>query len=203
LYEVSFSSLPLTYKLLPKVLDLRERGSETESESVGTAAFTNKSLQQDSPFTPPGRPHKARIGYGRTRNEFNTFSSNIMLTTLGSIPPDPDILEQDLAEVDNVRFGPNTDMHSLGGTGGEDGEDVPDGERHPNGTPTPTYHSLEIGFRPGSSRPSHEDLRAIQKPTPTYHPLEIGFKPGSSRPSHEDLKPIQNRADVDHGPSIV
>jgi len=77
-----FSSLPHTYKPLLKVLDLRERGSKTVSESEGTAAFTSKSLQQDLPFTPPELTHK---GHGRTRNEFNTFSSNIMLTTLEKV----------------------------------------------------------------------------------------------------------------------
>ena len=95
-----------------------------------------------------------------------------MLTTLGSIPPDPDLLEQDIVEMENVRFGPNADMRSL--CTGEDGERLPDGERHPNATPTPTYHSLEIGFRGGSS---HEDLG--------------------------DLGAAQNRVDVDHEPSIV
>ena len=87
-----------------------------------------------------------------------------MLTTLGSIPPDPDLLERDLVEMENVRFGPNADMGSL--CTGEDEGHPPDGVRHPKGTPTPTYHSLEIGFRGDSS---HEDLRAIQNRVDVEH----------------------------------
>ncbi|KAF8971753.1 hypothetical protein BDZ97DRAFT_1913662 [Flammula alnicola] len=110
---ISAINIPLSVMLGPVlacrlILDLRERGSETVSHSEGTgiAAFTTKSLtQQGSPYTPPGHRSKNGSRY-RNRGVVSTISSNVILTTLGSIHPDPmDIdLERDV-EMDDIRLG--------------------------------------------------------------------------------------------------
>lgn len=115
------------------------------------AAFATKSVthQQCSPFTPPGRPNKSAIGpYDRqsSRGGINTFCSNVLLTTLGSIPPDVELMEQDMVEMDHVYYEHSADIGSLStAIGGDDGEPIPDDESQRDGTPTPTYHSLEVG----------------------------------------------------------
>lgn len=115
--------------------------------------------QQCSPFTPPGhRGNKtATGGYGRrTRGTINTVSSNVVLSTLGSIPPDMELdLEQDLVEMEDIRRGLGMDMGSLStAIGGDDGEPLAEGESH-GGSPAPAYHALEMGFR-GARAPSLE-----------------------------------------------
>lgn len=122
--------------------------------------------QQCSPFTPPGRRNKSAAGgYGRRTRGLNTVSSNVMLSTLGSIPPDMDLdLEQDIVEMEDIRLGLGMDLGSLStAIGGDDGEPIAEGDSQ-SGTPAPAYHSLEMGFRGGMSRPSFEDsgIRGIR-----------------------------------------
>jgi hypothetical protein len=110
--------------------------------------------QQCSPFTPPG--HRNKGGYSRRgRGVIGTVGSNVLLSTLGSIPPDTD-LEQDMVEMDDIRLGLGLDLGSLStAVGGDDGEPLPEGEGH-GATPAPAYNSLEMGFR-GGRDPSLED----------------------------------------------
>ncbi|KAF9567751.1 hypothetical protein CPC08DRAFT_757984 [Agrocybe pediades] len=168
---ISAINIPLSVMLGPVlacrlILDLRERGSETVSHSEGTgiAAFTTKSItQQGSPYTPPG--HRSKGGgsrYRRSRGVVSTMSSNVVLTTLGSIHPDPmDIDETDIVEMDDIPYGMS--MHHLGdlsaAIGGDDGEPLPEGDdgrsNHHRNSPAPAYHSLEMGFRGGQRSPAH------------------------------------------------
>lgn len=162
---ISAINIPLSVMMGPVlacrlILDLRERGSETVSHSEGTgiAAFTTKSMtqQQCSPFTPPG--HRSKGGYGRySRGVLGTVGSNVLLSTLGSIPPDIGLdTEQDMVEMDDIRFGLGLDLGSLStAIGGDDGEPLPEGESE-SSTPAPAYHSLEMGFREGRN-PSLEE----------------------------------------------
>ncbi|KAF9469843.1 hypothetical protein BDZ94DRAFT_1278975 [Collybia nuda] len=167
---ISAINIPLSVMMGPVlacrlILDLRERGSETVSHSEGTgiAAFTTKSMtqQQCSPFTPPGHRNKSGTGgYGRhhSRGMINTTSSNVLLSTLGSIPDIVDDMEQDVVEMDNVHIELGMDLGSLStAVGGDDGEPIAEGESH-SGSPAPAYHSLEIGFR-GARKQSLEDSR--------------------------------------------
>ncbi|KAJ6575448.1 hypothetical protein B0H19DRAFT_1254998 [Mycena capillaripes] len=164
---ISAINIPLSVMMAPVlacrlILDLRERGSETVSHSEGTgiAAFTTKSMtqQQCSPFTPPN--HRTKI---YTRNARVT-DSNIVLSTLGSIPPDMDI-EQDIAELENIRLGLGLDLGLSMSTavGGDDGEPICDEKEE--GSPAPAYTSraLEMGFRAASRAPSIDsDFRGIR-----------------------------------------
>lgn len=166
--------MPLFLLMDWQILDLRERGSETVSHSEGTgiAAFTTKSMtQQDSPYTPPG--HRAKGGrYTRGRGLISTLSSNLVLTTLGSIHPDhmEVDLEQDVVEMDDIRLGLGMNLGTLStAIGGDDGEPLPEEEGqvkyHQRGSPAPAYNSLEMGFRPGrqrSSTPSLDEHRSIR-----------------------------------------
>ncbi|KAJ7665479.1 hypothetical protein DFH06DRAFT_1187478 [Mycena polygramma] len=155
---ISAINIPLSVMMAPilacrLILDLRERGSETVSHSEGTgiAAFTTKSMtqQQCSPFTPPN--HRTKI-YSRNAR---VTDSNIVLSTLGSIPPDMDI-EQDIAELENIRLGLGLDLGLSMSTavGGDDGEPICDEKEE--GSPAPAYTSsaLEMGFRAASRAPS-------------------------------------------------
>lgn len=150
---ISAINIPLSVMMGPVlacrlILDLRERGSETVSHSDGTgiAAFTTKSMtQHGSPFTPPGRRNKSGMGgYGRHSRGLNTIGSNVVLSTLGSIPPDMDIdIERDMVEMDDIRLGLGMDLGSLStAIGGEDGEPLPEEELH-GGSPAPAYHSID------------------------------------------------------------
>lgn len=152
---ISAINIPLSVMLGPVlacrlILDLRERGSETVSHSEGTgiAAFTTKSIpQQGSPYTPPGHRGKSGTGrYRRSHGMVSTISSNVVLTTLGTIHPDVDIdVEQDLVEMEDIRLG--LDLGSLStAIGGDDGEPLSEGDSQ-GGSPAPAYHSLELGFR--------------------------------------------------------
>ncbi|KAJ7203278.1 hypothetical protein GGX14DRAFT_535912 [Mycena pura] len=145
---ISAINIPLSVMMVLAcrlILDLRERGSETvsHSEGAGIAAFTTKSgtQQQCSPFTPPHISH---------------------LSTLGSVIPDVDI-EQDVAELENIRFGLAMDLGSLStAIGGDDGEPICEKDE---GSPAPAYTSraLEMGFRAASRNPSIDsDIRGIK-----------------------------------------
>ncbi|KAJ7204336.1 hypothetical protein GGX14DRAFT_460036 [Mycena pura] len=164
---ISAINIPLSVMMAPVlacrlILDLRERGSETVSHSEGTgiAAFTTKSgtQQQCSPFTPPHHRTKSAIYSRSTR----VTGSNIILSTLGSVIPDVDI-EQDIAELENIRFGLGMDLGSLStAIGGDDGEPICEKDE---GSPAPAYTSraLEMGFRAASRNPSIDsDIRGIK-----------------------------------------
>ncbi|KAJ6609373.1 hypothetical protein B0H10DRAFT_2166352 [Mycena sp. CBHHK59/15] len=166
---ISAINIPLSVMMAPVlacrlILDLRERGSETVSHSEGTgiAAFTTKSMtqQQCSPFTPPNHRTKSAGIYSRN---IRIADSNIVLSTLGSIPPDMDI-EQDVAELENIRLGLGMDLGSLStAIGGDDGEPMCDDKEQ--GSPAPAYTSraLEMGFRAASRAPSLDsDTRGIR-----------------------------------------
>lgn len=111
--------------------------------------------QQDSPYTPPG--HRTKSGrYTRGRGVISTISSNVVLTTLGSIHPDhmEVDLEQDVVEMDDIRLGLGMNLGTLStAIGGDDGEPLPEGEgqvKYLQGdSPAPAYNSLEMGFKPG------------------------------------------------------
>ncbi|KAJ7040288.1 hypothetical protein C8F04DRAFT_1083059 [Mycena alexandri] len=159
---ISAINIPLSVMMGPVlacrlILDLRERGSETVSHSEGTgiAAFTTKSMtqQQCSPFTPPNHRTKSGI-YSRNAR---ITDSNIVLSTLGSIPPEMD-MEQDVAELENIRLGLGLDLGSLTAVGD-------DSDEKSEGSPAPAYSSraLEMGFRAASRSPSLDlDIRGIR-----------------------------------------
>ncbi|KAK0505698.1 hypothetical protein EDD18DRAFT_2508 [Armillaria luteobubalina] len=183
---ISAINIPLSVMMGPVlacrlILDLRERGSETVSHSEGTgmAAFTTKSITQNqtSPFTPP---HRSKGGYGFDGSRHaRTVDSNIVLSTLGSIPPDMDMsLEQDIAEMDDIRLGLGLELGSLStAIGGDDGEPIRDDGRNrmdddvesgefslgPR-SPVPAYRVLEMGFRSAHRVPSLSDsgIRGIR-----------------------------------------
>jgi hypothetical protein len=94
----------------------------------------------------------------------NTASSNVVLSTLGSIPADiMDDIDQDVVEMDDIHLEMGMDLGSLStAVGGDDGEPIAEGESH-GGSPAPAYHSLEMGFR-GGGIPSLEDsgIRGIR-----------------------------------------
>ncbi|KAF8215851.1 hypothetical protein K438DRAFT_1914743 [Mycena galopus ATCC 62051] len=144
---MSAINIPLSVMMPPilacrLILDLRERGSETVSHSEGTgiAAFTTKSMTQQHRIT----------------------DSNIVLSTLGSIPPDMD-MEQDIAELENIRLGLGLDLGASLSTavGGDDGEPI---DEKDEGSPAPAYTSraLEMGFRAASREPSIDSFRGIR-----------------------------------------
>lgn len=69
-----------------------------------------------------------------------------MLTTLGTIHPDPlDIdIERDVVDMDDGRIG---DLEMLStAIGGEDGEPLSDSDGH-NGSPAPAYNTLDHDYR--------------------------------------------------------
>ena len=120
--------------------------------------------QQGSPYTPPGQRTKSRGSrFGHGHGVVSTISSNVVLTTLGTIYPDHmDIdLERDVVEMEDIRFGLGMDLGSLStAIGGDDGEPLSEGEhhgRHHGESPAPPYNTLEIGFRGGRRTPSLED----------------------------------------------
>ncbi|KAJ7070725.1 hypothetical protein C8F01DRAFT_391880 [Mycena amicta] len=158
---ISALNIPLTVMLAPilacrLILDLRERGSETVSHSEGTgmAAFTTKSMTQQSPFTPPHHRNKSALYSRNTR----VTDSNIVLSTLGSVIQDVD-LEADLSDIHHFGL---MDLGTLStAVGGDDGEPIEKEE----GSPAPAYttHSLEMGFRAASRSPSMDsEVRGIR-----------------------------------------
>ncbi|KAF8634974.1 hypothetical protein AX15_000697 [Amanita polypyramis BW_CC] len=168
---ISAINIPLSVMMGPilacrLILDLRERGSETVSHSEGTgiAAFTAKSItQQGSPFTPPSRRGKSVMGgYGRHRHGVNTVSSNVVLSTLGSIPQDVDLdIERDIPDMDDIHFGLGMELGSLStAIGGDDGEPITEGGRHDD-SPAPAYQSIEKG-RQRKHASNHEEEATLQ-----------------------------------------
>jgi hypothetical protein len=128
-------------------------------------------MTQDSPYTPPG--HRTKSGrYTRGHGVISTLSSNVVLTTLGSIHPDhmEVDLEQDVVEMDDIRLGLGMNLGTLStAIGGDDGEPLPEGEGQvkylQRGSPAPAYNTLEMGFRPGTQRsptPSLDGHRSIR-----------------------------------------
>ncbi|KAE9398485.1 hypothetical protein BT96DRAFT_994834 [Gymnopus androsaceus JB14] len=166
---ISAINIPLSVMMAPVlacrlILDLRERGSETVSHSDGTgmAAFTTKTVTQNSPFTPPHMRHKSS-GYGAYGSRHaRAIDSNIILSTLGSIVPDPMDLnsEQDLTEFDS-RFEDGMDFSTA--IGGDDGEPISMAE-----------NSSELL---GRDDLSERGTLSIQSPAPAYRTLEMGFRP--------------------------
>ncbi|KAG1885526.1 hypothetical protein F4604DRAFT_1615715 [Suillus subluteus] len=142
---ISALNIPLSVMMAPLlacrlILDLRERGAETVSHSEGTgvSAFATKSGVITS-----NAGHRGKPGRGRHRGPGSTITSNVMLSTIGSIPPD---LEAAEVELDEMHFelgmgygGDSTRSESLGSV--------------ENATPAPAYNSIEMGFnaRPGSA----------------------------------------------------
>ena len=93
--------------------------------------------QSDSPFSPAARRHKSSGRYdGR-----GSVSSGIVLTTLGTIHPDPLVVD---VERNVVEDGPRIELEVLStAVGGEDGEPVSDSDSQSARTPAPAYHSVE------------------------------------------------------------
>ena len=93
----------------------------------------------------------------------STISSNVVLTTLGTIYPDHmDMdLERDIVEMEDIRFGLGMDLGNLStAIGGDDGEPLPEDEHHSRRhgeSPAPPYNTLEIGFKGGRRTPSLDD----------------------------------------------
>ena len=144
---------------LPKVLDLRERGSQTVTHSEGT--FTTKppitfrvANSNSSPDISPRQNAKPSRTFGQTYPRVggvtNTVGSNVM-TSFGSILPELDQEEDEGLELDDMssgfglglggflrRKGSNKTMQ----TGAESMEastlDVT--------SPAPAYHALELGL---------------------------------------------------------
>jgi len=137
-----------------KILDLRERGSETValSEGTGIAAFTTKSGSQlDSPYSPAGHRNKE----GRRNNSRGFVStvstSGVVLTTLGTIHPDHLELgvQQEGVEMEDIRIGVDLEILSAA-IGGDDGEPLSDlGSQE--GSPAPAYSSLNQASREGKT----------------------------------------------------
>lgn len=126
------------------------------------AAFTTKTVTQNSPFTPPHMRHKSS-GYGAYGSRHaRAIDSNIILSTLGSIVPDPMDLnsEQDLTEFDS-RFEDGMDFSTA--IGGDDGEPISMAE-----------NSSELL---GRDDLSERGTLSIQSPAPAYRTLEMGFRP--------------------------
>lgn len=90
------------------------------------------------------------------------MNSNVLLSTLGSIPPDVEMdLEQDVVDMDDIRLGFGMDIGRLStAIGGEDGEPLAEGESQTS-SPAPAYRSLEMGFRGGRS-PSFEESGVVE-----------------------------------------
>ncbi|KAG2756463.1 hypothetical protein P692DRAFT_20791363 [Suillus brevipes Sb2] len=140
---ISALNIPLSVMMAPVlacrlILDLRERGAETDSHSEGTgvSAFATKSGVALS-----NAGHRGKPGRRRHRGPGSTTTSGVMLSTIGSIPPD---LEAADVELDEMHF-------ELGmGYGGESTRSLGSVE---NATPAPAYNSIEMGFntRPGSA----------------------------------------------------
>jgi hypothetical protein len=135
--------------MMHQILDLRERGSQTVSHSEGTgiAAFTTKSGSQASPFT---AGHRTKNGGGPFIRP-HTLNSNVMLSTLGSIPQDMDLecdVEQDVVELNEIPIGLGMDNDGLEGSASTRTAVSESAAVGLEETPAPEYQSLEMGFRP-------------------------------------------------------
>lgn len=100
--------------------------------------------------------------YGRrSRGVVATGESNVILSTLGSIPPDMEMdIEQCAVEMEDIRLGLGMDLGSLStAVGGDDGEPLSEEELK---SPAPSYSAaLEMGFRSASAA-SLDDIRGIR-----------------------------------------
>ncbi|KAG0707440.1 hypothetical protein DFH29DRAFT_625320 [Suillus ampliporus] len=141
---ISALNIPLSVMMAPVlacrlILDLRERGAETVSHSEGTgvSAFATK-----SGVTTSNAGHR-KPGRGRHRGPGSTITSNVMLSTIGSIQPDIEAAE---VELDEMHF-------ELGMGYAASGESTRSLGSVENATPAPAYNSIEMGFnaRPGSA----------------------------------------------------
>jgi hypothetical protein len=115
-------------------------------------------VTQNSPFTPPYGRSKY-TGYGGYGNRHaRAIDSNIVLSTLGSIPDPMDMsMEQDISELEDIRKGLGGDLGDLStAIGGEDGE--------------PIETSIEYDRR------SDMGSSSIRSPVPSYRALEMGFR---------------------------
>ena len=67
-------------------------------------------------------------------------------------------IEQDLVELDDIRFRMGTLGSLSAAIGGDDGEPMSEAEDHRDGhcrdSPAPAYNSLETGFRGGGRSPT-------------------------------------------------
>ena len=101
----------------------------------------------------------------------STISSNVVLTTLGTIYPDHmDMdIERDVVEMEEIRLGLGMDLGTLStAIGGDDGEPLPEGEHHSHRygeSPAPPYNTLEIGFRGARRTPSLDDHQSCRSVT--------------------------------------
>ncbi|KAJ3511005.1 hypothetical protein NMY22_g15794 [Coprinellus aureogranulatus] len=159
---ISAINIPLSVMLGPVlacrlILDLRERGSKTvaHSDSTGIAAFTTKS----------GGSQWLAVYASRMRR-----SSGVVLTTLGTIPPNHLDFEQDGLEMDDIRIGVDLEILSTA-VGGPNGEPVSDSESQ-EGSPAPAYATFENG-PPATSQHMHDlpDLEALAKASPALAAL--------------------------------
>lgn len=138
---ISALNIPLSVMMAPLlacrlILDLRERGAETVSHSEGTGigVFATKSGITSSN---PGHPGKR--GTARHRGPGSTMTSNVVLSTIGSIQPDVEAAD---VELDEMHF--ETSM-------GFAGASTRTLESLREASPAPAYNSIEGGFaaRPG------------------------------------------------------
>jgi hypothetical protein len=111
------------------------------------AAFTTKSGSQSSPFT---AGHRSKSGGAFIRP--HTINSNVMLSTLGSIPQDMDLdgdIEQDVVEMSDMHVGLGTDNSVLRGSTSTRTiiSDAAAGMEGEGESPAPAYQTLEMGFR--------------------------------------------------------
>jgi hypothetical protein len=113
--------------IFSQILDLRERGAETtvsHSEGTGMSEFTTK--RGGANVGNRGKPGRARL-----RGPASTLTSNVMLSTVGSIHPDVEAAE---VELDAMHF-------ELGiGYAGESTRSLG------SGSVAPAYNSVELGF---------------------------------------------------------
>ncbi|KAJ8593213.1 hypothetical protein M405DRAFT_786229 [Rhizopogon salebrosus TDB-379] len=144
---ISAINIPLSVMMAPLlacrlILDLRERGAETtvsHSEGTGISAFATKRGGAACNVGNRGKP-----GRSRQRGPGSTMTSNVMLSTVGSIHPD---LEAAEVELDEMHFelgmgyaGEST--RSLGSVG--------------NAAPAPAYNSIVMGFNTGTGSTTDE-----------------------------------------------
>ncbi|KIY51322.1 hypothetical protein FISHEDRAFT_70962 [Fistulina hepatica ATCC 64428] len=157
--SMSAINIPLSVMMGPilacrLILDLRQRGCETvtQSEGTGMAAFTTKSgtLNNSSPFTPPS---------SRFPKGFGGFSHS---GTRGSIPQDEyDIdIERDIVEMNNIPFGLGMELGSLNtAVGGEDGEPIEMEKDDTLEDKIPHYKELGVGSKSAKTT-SMDNIRA-------------------------------------------
>ncbi|OAX32857.1 hypothetical protein K503DRAFT_701389 [Rhizopogon vinicolor AM-OR11-026] len=140
---ISAINIPLSVMMAPVlacrlILDLRERGAETDNHSEGTGVSVFATKRGGANAGRRGKPDRVR-----QRGPGSTINSNVILTTVGSIHPD---LEAAEVELDEMHFelgigyaGEST--RSLGSVGA---------------TPAPAYNFIEMGFNAQSGSTTDE-----------------------------------------------